>query len=135
MKAHRVIAYLLDAIILGVISSILCFLAGIELEIVSLSHAGAHIIYNPLVLMNLGVGIVYFLTDVLYGGSPGKKMLGLQVNMISAGNDRFRSALVRSLIKVLSIHVLIGVIFFFLMDSSLHDKAANTRVGRKVAIA
>ena len=129
MKTQRVLAYIIDAILIGIVSSILCFLAGLDVKTLW-SSGGIRVLYNPVMLMNLGVAAVYFLTDVLNHGSPGKKMLGLVVMHTIPDRDRFATAAIRSLVKVLSIHVLIGIIIFLIRDqySSLHDKVAGTRV-------
>lgn len=136
MKAQRVFAYLIDGILIGILSSIICFVAGIEVQTLWSSGTGIRILYNPVMLMTLGVATVYFLTDVMNGGSPGKKLLGITVTY-DPGKDKFSTALTRSLVKVLSIHLLIGIIMFFLSDadSSLHDKVTGTRVQKKVVVA
>lgn len=135
MKAQRIIAYIIDAIFIGIVCSILCLVAGLEVQSVWAS-GGIEVMYNPVTLFWLGTSVLYFLMDGLRGGSPGKTILGLTVTSGSTATS-LSAALIRSLVKVLSIHVLIGVILFLIGDegSSLHDKIAGTRVQKKIAVA
>ncbi|HLF62327.1 MAG TPA: RDD family protein [Saprospiraceae bacterium] len=144
MKAQRVFAYLIDAIFIGVLSSVICMVTGLQIETLWTSGIGLRFVYNPVALLSLGVAVVYFLTDVMSGGSPGKKILGLMVSRnipVPTGRqvekDRFSTAITRSLVKVLSIHLIVGIILFLIGEdnSSLHDKLSGTRVQKKVVVA
>jgi uncharacterized RDD family membrane protein YckC len=137
MKAQRVFAYIIDAIFIGVISGILCTITGLNITTLWAADFGVAAFYNPVSMISLAVAVVYFLTDGLSGGSPGKKILGLAVTPVSPAKERLPMAITRALVKVISIYVIIGIILFFTSDehSSLHDKLAGTRVQKKIAIA
>lgn len=137
MRAQRIFAYIIDAILIGIVSSILCAITGFEIRTLWTSDFGIYILYNPVTLLTLGVAALYFLTDVMSAGSPGKKMLGLAVTQNSDEKDLFPTAITRAVVKVLSIHLLIGVIMFFFAEehSSLHDKVSGTSVQKKVVVA
>lgn len=137
MKAQRVFAYLIDGILIGILSSILCTILGLKVSTLWVSPAGIELMYNPVTLFWIATGVAYFLTDVMNGGSPGKKLLGLTVVQNTPEKDRFSTAATRALVKVLSIHLLIGVILFIAgdADSSLHDKVSGTKVQKKLVVA
>lgn len=136
MKAQRVFAYIVDGILIGILTSILCAILGLKISTLW-SGGVVDIVYNPVALFSLAMAAVYFLTDVMYDGSPGKKLLGLTVIRSTPEKDRFSTAATRALVKVLSIHLVIGVILFIVgdPDSSLHDKLSGTKVQKKLAVA
>lgn len=137
MKAQRVFAYIIDGILIGIMSSILCAIFGLQISTLWSNGAGIDILFNPVALFTLAMAALYFMTDVMYNGSPGKKLLGLSVVQSSPEKDRFSTAATRALVKVLSIHLIIGVILFITgdQDSSLHDRLAGTKVQKKLQVA
>ena len=135
MRTQRIFAYIIDVIIIGILSGILCSIVGLEVKTLWSSAEGVRVIYNPVSLVGLAISALYFLTDVMTEGSPGKKLLGLRVIPPSPEKDMFSTAATRALVKVISIHLFIGVILFFLMDPSLHDRLAGTTVNKKAALA
>ena len=135
MKAQRIFAYIIDAILIGILSSIVCFVSGFSIQTL-VAAGGLAIFYNPVSIVALIVSAVYFLTDGMSGGSPGKKVLGLMVTP-SLQKDRFSNAVTRALVKVLTIHLIVGVILFLIErdgGSSLHDKVAGTRVQKAIPV-
>lgn len=137
MKAQRVFAYIIDGILIGILSSILCAIFGLKVSTLWTSPAGIEFMYNPVTLFWIAVAAAYFLTDVMNNGSPGKKLLGLTVVQSTPEKDRFSTAATRALVKVLSIHLIIGIILFIAgdPDSSFHDKLSGTRVQKKLQVA
>lgn len=133
MKGRRIIAYIIDAILIGVASGILCALAGITP--LTLSGNGVDILYTPGTWVSLGIAVLYFCTDVWIGGSIGKKLLGMHVIPLTADKDKGGVAVIRAFVKVISIHLIFGIIIFFLgeSDSSFHDRIAGTKVVQGVA--
>ena len=129
MRINRIIAYVIDAILVSIVIGILGPLFGMHPTTLWTNNAGIEILYNPTMLFSTGIFILYFLTDVMMGGSPGKKLLKLSVT----GNTGIGAALIRSVVKMISIGLIIGIILFFVFEdgSSLHDKAAGTRVQRR----
>ncbi len=136
MKAQRVLAYLIDAIFIGILSSVICMITGLEIQTLWTS-GGLSVLYNPVAILSLGVSALYFLTDVMSGGSPGKKVMGLVVTQNAPEKAGFSTAITRALVKVFSIHLIVGIILFLIGDanSSLHDKLSGTSVQKKAVIA
>lgn len=131
MKAQRVFAYIIDVLLIGILTSVICAISSLQIRLLWESNL-VEVLYNPVTLVSLAVSCMYFLMDVLRGGSPGKKLLGLTVSAGGSGQS-FGTALTRSAIKVLSIHAIIGIIIFLAGNehTSLHDKIAGTRVEKK----
>jgi uncharacterized RDD family membrane protein YckC len=134
MRAHRIFAYIIDSILLGVLTSLVCFIIGLDITMLFVRETGIRILFSPVSIVAFVVSTAYFLTDVLRNGSPGKKILGLRVSVTTPG---LGPAVTRALVKVFSINIIIGIILFFFGDahSSLHDKAAGTRVDKKMVTA
>lgn len=130
MKARRILSYIVDTIIAGVLAQLIVMLMFSipAKELFSVGFLRAEL--RPELAVQLGVFILYFLTDGLYGRSPGKRLFGLRVVFNENKGSRLTTAIVRSVVKVLSISLLFGIIVFFIMpgDTSLHDRVAKTKV-------
>jgi len=136
MKGQRIIAYIIDVVIIGIISGILCALLGLSL-VTWWAEPGFRIIYNPVSWVSFGVSVLYFMMDVWNGGSVGKRLLGLTVTITAPGRERVSTAFIRAFLKVISIHLIFGIIVFLIWDAhtSFHDRIAGTQVNRRDSVA
>jgi uncharacterized RDD family membrane protein YckC len=134
MKLNRIIAYIIDVIIIGVLSGILCAIFGIS-AITLWAESGVSIIYNPVTWVGLGLSVLYFFTDVWMGGTIGKKLVGLSVIQTNPESAKASAAFIRAFLKVISINLLFGVILFLIgeEDRSFHDNIAGTRVSKRAS--
>jgi uncharacterized RDD family membrane protein YckC len=124
---RRLLAYIIDAIILGIIQEIFGFIFGILLGTESITYLA---IYVPFVIV---LNWLYF---AYLESSPTQATLGkraLNIRVVSTSGERisFKQGTVRYLAKILSaIILLIGyiMIIFDKDKQGLHDKLANTYV-------
>ena len=92
----RVIALIIDSIILGIIAAILFFLLFIPLAIFGAWGWGA--VY-PLVVGVLMV--LYFLVlEVSWGGTVGKRLLGLRVQTVKGNKITYTQSFIRNISKI-----------------------------------
>ena len=132
---YRFIAWLIDAIILGIIQSVITVIIGapIFLSGVTLSPGAMAAQYSTMSVISLVVGILYF---VYFwgdkGATPGKMALGLKI----VGTDGtmpigYPKAFVRYIGYIISsIICLLGYLLIIIDDDNqgLHDKIASTFV-------
>ena len=132
---HRFIAWIIDAIIVGVIQGVVTlivgapmFLSGLELNPVAMA---AHYSVSSVLSLLIGIGyFVYFWGTS--GATPGKMALGLKV----IGTDgtmpvSFVTAFIRYIGYIISgIICLLGYVLIIVDDKNqgLHDKIAGTYV-------
>jgi len=126
----RVIAYVIDSIIVGVATAILLAITLFPIFIV-----------NPAAFINLlsfpfAVGllsILYFpVAETMYGATLGKSLLGLKVVTKSGGNPSFEKAFIRNISKIHQVLLLLDLIGGLITSTDLHqkysDRIANTTV-------
>ncbi len=130
MRARRILAYLIDIVLIGILCGIIGLILGISPQALWTSGTGVSLVKNAFAQMSLVVSALYFLTDVLWGGSPGKKLLRLTVVRKVDAGAKFGQAIIRAIVKVISINLLFGIVLFFVYGpgSSLHDRISGTTV-------
>jgi uncharacterized RDD family membrane protein YckC len=141
---RRLVARILDGLVLGVPLSVVAGLLGVWVAASSSSSADGSPAVAPLVLLAL-VGYVLFpIASILYevlmtarGATLGKRWMGLRVVRFDTGADPgFGSAALRWLIPFVGGFVIIGSLLVYLSplwDASglrrgWHDMVATTRV-------
>jgi len=96
----RVIAFIIDSIIIGIIAYIIYFLVILSL----IAGGGLWLLWGPVVLLGFLLGILellYFMfMDASYGATLGKKVLGLQVQMVDGSKVTFDKAFIRNISKI-----------------------------------
>ena len=125
----RVIAYIIDSIIVGVAA----VLFGITLSPVFIA--------NPASLFNLfgfpfAMGLLYILyfpiAETIYGATIGKNILGLKVVTKAGGRPSFEKSFIRNVSKIHQVLLLLDVIGGLITSTELHqkytDRIANTTV-------
>lgn len=131
MRVKRILAFIIDALILGVLTSVIVYgFTDLRPKEITRLDWGAVVMYDRAWYIHFLISVLYFLMDGIYGKTIGKRIMYIRVEAQSAGNIGFLNAAIRSLVKVVSINLLVGVILFFFMksNSSLHDRAAKTQV-------
>jgi len=124
----RVVAYIIDAILLTIVCGVLDRLLGIDIFVSDWEH------YDPLAsLVSLVIGWLYFalLESSERGATVGKMAMGLRVVTSDGQRLSFMNATGRYFAKILSAIILcIGFIMIAFTDKKrgLHDMIAGTLV-------
>jgi uncharacterized RDD family membrane protein YckC len=126
----RIIAYVIDSIIVGVVTTII--LAIIMLPV---------FIRNPTAFFNVlsfpfAMGLLYILyfsiAETMYGATLGKRLLGLKVVTKTDGRPSFEKAFIRNITKIHWVLLLLDLIGGLITSTDLHqkytDRIANTTV-------
>jgi uncharacterized RDD family membrane protein YckC len=126
----RVIAYIIDSIIVGVATTVLLVIALLPFFMA-----------NPFSFFNLlsfpfamgALYILYFtLTETFRGATIGKGLLGLKVTTKAGGNPSFEKAFIRNISKIHQVLLLLDLIGGLITSTDLHqkytDRIANTTV-------
>ena len=106
MWLWRLIAYIIDSIIIGIVVAIIDFIIGLAIVL-----SGAFILFAGFGLFFLVFGvlsILYFIIlDVVWGATIGKRLLGLEVQKVQGGRVSFGQSIIRNISKIF-------VLFLFL---------------------
>ena len=134
---RRVVAYLIDAILIGIVITVVGSVFGLGTSTSEVSDMSAAFAYNaddlPSTLMSLAIGIAYFagLESSAWQATVGKKALGMVVTDVNGHRISFLRGVGRYLAKILSaLILLIGFIMvgFTERKQGLHDMIAGTLV-------
>lgn len=102
----RLVAFIIDSIIVGIVASIIYFFA-----IVSIFSGGLWFLWGPFFVLGLLLGLLellYFMfMDASYGGTLGKRLLGFQVQMVDGGKVTFEKAFIRNISKIFWLFLLL----------------------------
>jgi uncharacterized RDD family membrane protein YckC len=102
----RLVAFIIDSIIIGIVASIIYFF--ITLSILS---GGLWFLWGPFLVGGLLLGLLellYFVfMDTSYGGTLGKRLLGLQVQMVDGSKVTFDKAFIRNMSKIFWLFLLL----------------------------
>ena len=132
----RFIALLIDAIILGIIAAILFFALLIPIALAS-ALSGGFAAWGWTALYPLVVGVLmvlYFLVlDVSWGGTVGKRVLGLRVQTVNGGRITYSQSLLRNISKIYWLLLLLDWIVGLLTSGAdrrqkYSDRIAGTTV-------
>jgi len=144
---NRVVAYIIDAAIIGVPVLILYFIAGalfvssVKTTVDSNGFAhttgggGAGLVLLLVVVLGIAAAVYFVYLIGTTGQTPGKKMMGVKVVDVASGQPiGFGRALGRYLVQALSNVVCYAGLWSAWLDSASgryqgwHDKALNTQV-------
>jgi uncharacterized RDD family membrane protein YckC len=99
----RLIAYIIDAIIIGIIVAILWFILFVPFLFVG-AFAGFFAVWGVALLFPLLLGVLmlfYFLyAEVNWGGTFGKRIMGLQVQTIKGDKVTYSQSFIRNISKI-----------------------------------
>ena len=126
----RLIAYIIDSIIVGAAATILFAIVLFPV-----------LIGNPFAFVNVfsfpfAMGLLYILyfpiAETMYGATIGKRLLGLKVVTESGGKLSFEKAFIRNISKIHQVLLLLDLIGGLVTSTDLHqkytDRIANTTV-------
>jgi uncharacterized RDD family membrane protein YckC len=103
----RLVAFIIDSIIIGIVASIIYFFAIVAV----LASGGLWFLWGPILLLALILGILellYFMfMDASYGATLGKRILGLQVQMVNGSKVTFDKAFIRNISKIFWLFLLL----------------------------
>jgi len=106
MWLWRLIAYIIDSIIIGIVVAIIDFIIAFSIVL-----SGAFFLFVGYYLFFLVFGllsILYFIIlDVVWGATIGKRLLGLEVQKVQGGRVSFGQSIIRNISKIF-------VLFLFL---------------------
>jgi len=127
---RRLVAYIIDSIIVGIATGILIAIALFPI-----------FIRNPFGLINIFsfpfakglLAVIYFIiVETVYGTTIGKSLLGLKVVTKTDGKLSFEKAFIRNISKIHEVLLLLDVIGGLITSTDLHqkysDRIANTTV-------
>ena len=106
----RIIAYIIDSIIIGIVAAIIYYVALLPLLIPSVTILGvvtvtgvapwwAFILLLPFVFGILEL-LYFMILDTVWGGTIGKRILGLQVQTVNGGKVPFDKSIIRNISKI-----------------------------------
>ncbi|MGA3289542.1 MAG: RDD family protein [Candidatus Bathyarchaeia archaeon] len=102
----RLIAYIIDAIIIGIVAEILAVIVGIAIIL-----SGAFFLFVGFGLFFLAFGILsllyFIILDVYWGATIGKRLMGLEVQLAKGGRIPLDKSFIRNISKIF-------VLFLFL---------------------
>jgi len=103
----RLVAFIIDSIIIGIVAGIIYAI----LIIFVVLRGGLFFVWGPILLLGFLLGILellYFMfMDAYYGGTLGKKILGLRVQMVDGSKVTFEKAFIRNISKIYWLFLLI----------------------------
>lgn len=126
----RVIAYVIDSIIVGAATAIIFAIIMLPLFIVT-PTAFFNVFSFPFVIGLLS--ILYFpIAETMYGATLGKSLLGLKVVTKTGEKPSFGEAFIRNISKIHQVLLLLDVIGGLITSTGLHqkytDRVADTTV-------
>ena len=102
----RLVAFIIDSIIVGIVAFIIYFF--LILIIVS---GGFWFVLGPIILLGFLLGVLellYFMfMDTYYGGTLGKRIMGLHVQMEDGSKVTFEKAFIRNISKIFWLFLLL----------------------------
>lgn len=103
----RLVAFIIDSIIIGIVAGVIYAI----LIIFVVLGGGLFFVWGPILLLGFLLGILelfYFMfMDAYYGGTLGKKILGLRVQMVDGSKVTFEKAFIRNISKIYWLFLLI----------------------------
>jgi uncharacterized RDD family membrane protein YckC len=132
----RLIAYIIDSVITGIVAWILVSFVFVSL-LLSEAFYWLYIGWGYYLILLFIVGILqllYFIfLDVAWGGTIGKRILGLQVQMVNGGKVTIDKSFVRNISKIFVLFVLLDWLVALITPGSDNrqkytDRMAGTTV-------
>ena len=127
----RLIAYIIDSIIVGVATTILLIIALFPIFIANPASV-FNLLSFPFV-MGLFYILYFTLADSVRGATIGKSLLGLKVVTKTGGNPSFEKAFIRNISKIHWVLLLLDLIGGLITSTDLHQKYSDKMAGTTVA--
>lgn len=135
---YRLLATLLDIIFMSVYIALLLFCLGMAGYLNQHLFSGGHfVLFTLLSIASLPVLLYHFLSETFMNGqSLGKRIMGIKVVKLDGSQAGVGSYLLRSVFRIIDIHVMNGVVALICIPVSdksqrLGDMAAGTTVIKK----
>ncbi|MFA7398684.1 MAG: RDD family protein [Crenarchaeota archaeon] len=143
---YRLIAYIIDSIIIGIPAYIIYFLLIIPFATIDYGFGFTAVAWWASLLLPFVLGIlqlIYFvILDVSWGATIGKRLMKLEVQSVNGGKITFDKAFIRNISKIygllLLLDWLIGIISTGNKNQKFLDRSAGalvTRIGEPFASA
>ena len=128
----RLVAFIIDSIIVGIVAWIILFIAAFAIAFGAFFLFGAG--YFLLLWLVWGVIWVGYFTvfDAFMGATIGKRLLGLQVQMVNGGKVPFDKALIRNLSKFFGLVIIDWLIAILTPGADKHQKYLDRIAGTTV---
>jgi uncharacterized RDD family membrane protein YckC len=96
----RLVAFIIDSIIIGIVAGIIYLFAIVSI----IASGGLWFLWGPFLLLGFLLGVLellYFIfMEASYGATLGKRVLGLQVQMVNGSKVTFEKAFIRNISKI-----------------------------------
>lgn len=132
---RRLVAFIIDAIIVGIAALIIAAIISIPLILMAAATGLPWFVFNPFIgPFFWGIlGVLYFaLLESWYGWTFGKKIMNLKVAKINGQKPTLDVALIRDLSKIYWILTLIDVIIGLATPGDPHQKISDRIAGTTV---
>jgi len=103
----RLVAFIIDSVIIGIVASIIYFLVILAIVV----SGGLWFLLGPFLLLGFLLGVLevlYFtFMDAYYGATLGKRILGLHVQMVDGSKVTLEKAFIRNISKIFWLFLLV----------------------------
>jgi uncharacterized RDD family membrane protein YckC len=131
----RLVALIIDSVILSIVAAILFFVLFIPLVFTG-ALLGFWAAWGWWILFPLAEGILavlYFLVlEVSWGGTLGKRIVGLQVQTVNGGKVNFGQSFIRNISKIFWVFLLLDWIIGIATPGDKHQKYTDRIAGTTV---
>lgn len=131
----RLIAFIVDTIILGIIAAILVLVLFVPLLFVD-AYSGVWASWGYVFVLPLVIGILsvlYFLVlEVSWGGTIGKRIFGLQVQMVNGGKVTYGKSFIRNISKIFWVFLLLDWLIGVATPGDKRQKYSDRMAGTVV---
>jgi uncharacterized RDD family membrane protein YckC len=131
----RLIALIIDAIILGIVVAILFFALFIPLLFVG-ALGGFYSSWGWIFLFPLAIGVLmvlYFLyAEVAWGGTLGKRIMGLRVQTVNGGKINYSQSFIRNISKIFWVFLLLDWLIGIATPGDRRQKYSDRMAGTVV---
>ena len=134
----RVIAWIIDSIILGIIAFILVLFLLVPFLFVG-AFAGFYAAWGYVLIVPFALGllsVLYFLyAEVNWGGTLGKRILGLRVQTVKGGKITYSQSFVRNISKIFWVFLLLDWLIGIATPGDRRQKYSDRMAGTVVVQA
>ena len=128
----RLIAWIIDSVILGIIAFILVLFLFVPFLFVG-AFAGFYAAWGYVIIVPLVLGllsVLYFLyAEVNWGGTLGKRILGLRVQTVSGGKITYSQSLIRNISKIFWLFLLLDWLIGIATPGDRRQKYSDRMAG------
>ena len=131
----RLIAWIIDSIILGIVAFILVLFLLVPFVFVG-AFAGFYTAWAYVLVVPLALGILsvlYFLVlETSWGGTVGKRILGLRVQTVNGGKVSFGQSFIRNISKIFTLFLLLDWLIGVATPGDKRQKYSDRMAGTVV---